>query len=273
MTGESIYEVYAIRYARQLQRKRSANLLAFDIHDGPMPIDFFVWLIKGADRTILVDTGFDSAEAKSRGRELLIEPAEALRRFGVDAQSIDHVVLTHLHYDHAGTTHHFPNALFHLQDREMAYATGRNMLHANQRHAFSVGHVTQVVGHVYQERVRFHDGDAQLADGISLHLIGGHTAGLQSVRVRTARGWVVLASDAAHFYANIRRRIPFPIVLDVGAMFEGWQVLEALASSPDHVVPGHDPLVREIYPAVAIEGLEAYALHQPPNRSLVREEL
>ncbi|MEO8559607.1 MAG: N-acyl homoserine lactonase family protein [Rhodospirillales bacterium] len=273
MPDEASYEIYAFRYAHQRERSARANLLAFDVHDGPMPIDYFFWLISGHGHNILVDTGFDAHEAKARHRQLIIEPAEALRRYGLAPEAIDHVVLTHLHYDHAGTTHHFPNALFHLQDREMAYATGRNMLHAQQRHAFNVDHVAQVVGHVYKERVRFHDGDAQLADGVSLHLIGGHTAGLQSVRVRTKRGWVVLASDAAHFYANIRRRIPFPIVLDVGDMLEGWHKLEALASSPDHVVPGHDPLVRELYPALPIEGLEVYALHEPPNRALTRDEL
>jgi glyoxylase-like metal-dependent hydrolase (beta-lactamase superfamily II) len=273
MSGDQTYEVYALRYARQLERSAQANLLAFDIHDGPMPIDYFVWLIKGHGHTILVDTGFDRIEAQSRQREILIEPAEALGKFGVAPDSIDHVVLTHLHYDHAGTTHHFPNAVFHLQDREMAYATGRNMLHAQQRHAFSIGHVTQVVGHVYKERVRFHDGDAELAPGVSLHLIGGHTAGLQSVRVRTRRGMVVLASDAAHFYANIRRRIPFPIVLDVGDMFEGWRKLEALADSPDHIVPGHDPLVRELYPALPIDGVEVYALHEAPSRAIDAQTL
>jgi glyoxylase-like metal-dependent hydrolase (beta-lactamase superfamily II) len=271
MAGDAVYEIFAFRYARQTERSAQANLLSFDIHDGPMPIDYFVWLIVGNGRKFLVDTGFDRDEARSRRREVLIEPAEALRKFGVTPEQIDHVVLTHLHYDHAGTTHHFPNATFHLQDREMAYATGRNMLHAHQRHAFSVGHVAQVLGHVYKERVEFHDGDAELAPGVSLHLIGGHTAGLQSVRVRTKRGNVVLASDAAHFYANIRRRIPFPIVLDIGAMNAGWHRLEALADSPDHIIPGHDPLVRELYPA--LDGHDAYALHEPPSRSLANAEL
>jgi len=70
------------------------------------------------------------------------------------------------------------------------------------------------------------------------------------VRVRTGRGWVVLASDAAHYWANIRTRNPFPLVADVMAMAEGWRVCEELADGPDHVIPGHDPLVLARFAAV-----------------------
>jgi hypothetical protein len=79
--------------------------------------------------------------------------------------------------------------------------------------------------------------------------------------VATARGNVVLASDATHFYANIRGRDPFPIVVDVAAMLEGYETLERLADSPDHIVPGHDPEVMRRYRDVA-EGV--VALHEAP---------
>jgi hypothetical protein len=111
--------------------------------------------------------------------------------------------------------------------------------------------VLQAVREVYAGRVVFHDGIDNLAAGISLHLIGGHSGGLQIVRVHTARGWVVLASDAAHFWANIRKRQPFPLVVDVFRMAEGWRKCEELADGPDHIIPGHDPLVLQRFPAVA----------------------
>ena len=62
--------------------------------------------------------------------------------------------------------------------------------------------------------VQFHDGESELAPGITLHHVGGHTKGLQVVRVKTRRGHVVLASDAAHLYANMEREDPFPIFHD-----------------------------------------------------------
>jgi hypothetical protein len=71
--------------------------------------------------------------------------------------------------------------------------------------------------------------------------------------VHTARGWVVLASDASHYYRNMDEERPFPIVADVGAMVEGWRRVRQLADSPEHVVPGHDPEVLARYPAPATD--------------------
>ena len=114
-----------------------------------------------------------------------------------------------------------------------------------------------MVRQVYAGRVRFHAGDGEIAPGVTLHLIGGHTKGLQVVRVPTRRGWVVLASDASHFYANMEQARPFPIVYDVDDMVGGYAKLRSLADSPAHLVPGHDPLVMQRYPAPskALEGI------------------
>ena len=97
--------------------------------------------------------------------------------------------------------------------------------------------------------VRFHDGDEEIAPGITLHRIGGHTMGLQVMRVWTRRGWVMMASDAAHFYANMEEGRPYPVVFNTAEMLEGFATLRRLASSADHIIPGHDPLVLARYPA------------------------
>jgi hypothetical protein len=60
---------------------------------------------------------------------------------------------------------------------------------------------------------------------------------------------VVLASDAAHYYANIEQGRPFPLFYNMGDMLEGFGALNRHASSPGHIVPGHDPLVLQRYPA------------------------
>jgi glyoxylase-like metal-dependent hydrolase (beta-lactamase superfamily II) len=242
------YEVYAVKYARHA-RRRSENFIGGDAHDGPMPLDYFVWLLRGAGREIVVDTGFSQAAAARRGREHLRCPTEGLRQLGTEAATVKDVVITHLHYDHAGNFDLFPAATLHVQDLEMRYATGRHMTHECFRGAYDVEDVAGMVRSVYAGRVRFHDGDAEIAPGISLHLIGGHTMGLQIVRVATRRGWLVLASDASHFYANFEQARPFPIVWSVADMVEGYGRLRALASSPGHIIPGHDPLVLERYPA------------------------
>lgn len=254
MTEESVkptYEVLALRFAQTAQdRPRAENFMpGMDLHEGPMPLDYYVWVIRGHGRLVVVDTGFGQAAADERRRELIHEPAALLARAGVDSAAVEHVVLTHLHYDHAGSLDAFPAATFHLQDEEMRYATGRPMCHACLRAPFNLKDVLEAVGLVHTGRVRFHDGDVELFPGISLHRVGGHTGGLQVVRVATARGPLVLASDAFHFTENRRRRAPFPLVHHVGEMLEGFIRCEELAGGDESLlVAGHDPEVRERWP-------------------------
>ena len=249
------YEVYAIKYAHHA-RRASENFIGGDPHDGPMPLDYFVWLIRGERREIVVDTGFSAPMAAKRQRDHIRCPTEGLKLLGCNAAEVKDVVITHLHYDHVGNFDLFPAATLHLQDLEMNYATGRHMGKPVFNGAYEVEDVVGMVRRVYAGRVRFHDGDAELAPGVSVHLIGGHTRGLQVVRVATRRGWVVIASDASHFYANMEEIRPFPIVFSVADMVEGYERLRALAASPAHIIPGHDPLVLERYPAPANSALQ-----------------
>lgn len=267
-----IWEVFALRYGWQLRRTGDNFVHAPDPHDAPMPLDYFVWLLRSGSREILVDTGFGKqvldkrASPKDLKTRVLSRPVDvALRAMDSEPDAIQDVIITHLHYDHAGNLSLFPKAKFHLQEREMQFATGRNMCFSCMRGAFEVEDVVSMVRAVYAERVVFHNGDAEVAPGVSVHHVGGHTDGLQMVRVQTARGPVVLASDASHFYANIDRQEPFPIVFHLGAMAEGWARAKALAGDDDsRVVPGHDPEVRKRYPELPGSNGETVQLHLDP---------
>jgi glyoxylase-like metal-dependent hydrolase (beta-lactamase superfamily II) len=245
---DDVYEIYAIRYAHR-EGIRGQHILNADPHDSPMPMDYFVWVIRNASRTILVDTGFDHAEGESRGRTVLRCPAQSLSLLGLDAAQIQDVIITHMHYDHGGNLDKFPAARFHIQDSELQYTTGRAMTHAMLRHPFTLSHVTRLVELVYAERVQFHDGSSVIAPGIDVHKVGGHTRGMQVVTVKTQRGIVVLASDASHYYENMETGAVFPLVENVLDMLEGHRRLYALADSPAHIIPGHDPLVMQRYSA------------------------
>jgi glyoxylase-like metal-dependent hydrolase (beta-lactamase superfamily II) len=253
---QDTYEVFAIKYATRNAR-RSDHFVGGDPHDAPMPMDYFVWLIRNSARTVVVDTGFTREVGEARKRTFLRSPADGLALLDVKAAEVETVIITHMHYDHVGTFHDFPKAQFHLQDEEMAFATGRLMRHSRFRHSIEVENVVGMVRLLFGDRLTFHRGDEELAPGISLHHIGGHTPGLQSVRVKTKRGWVVLASDATHYYEHIEKDRCFVTVYNIGDTLEGYAKLRRLAASEKHIVPGHDPLVMQRYPAVskALEGI------------------
>jgi glyoxylase-like metal-dependent hydrolase (beta-lactamase superfamily II) len=210
------FEVYAVRYAHR-EARRDEHFYGHDPHEGPMPMDYFVWAAASSDHTVVVDTGFSAEVAARRGREHLRRPAEGLEALGIDCARVPLVVLTHLHYDHIGNLENF------------------------------------------RGKVRFVAGNQEIVPGIEVYRAGGHSAGLQVVRAKTERGNVLLASDATHFYANIGEDRPYGIVSDLAQMYGAFDLIRSLADSPDHVVPGHDPLVMQRFPP-ARAGLEGVAV-------------
>jgi glyoxylase-like metal-dependent hydrolase (beta-lactamase superfamily II) len=252
------HDVFAVRYAHH-DRRSPENFLFGDPHDILQPLAYYVWAIVGPHGTFIVDTGFDAAMAQRRGRDLITPVGDGLAAVGVRPDDVEHVIVTHLHYDHCGNHGLFPRARYHLQDEEMAYATGRCMCHPVLRIPFEVDDVVEMVRKVFAGRVLFHDGTWEMAPGITVHRVGGHSKGLQCIRVKTRRGHVVLASDAAHLYPHFTERRVFPITYSVGDVLEGYETLARLAESPDHVIPGHDPDVARRYPA-ARPGLEGAAV-------------
>lgn len=241
------YEVFALEYARMKRPSTDFYLKHPDPHEGPREIAYYVWVIRNEKRTIVVDLGFDERAAKERGRILLRHPVEALKSIGVDAGEIETVIITHMHYDHAGTATSFPKAEFIVQEREVAYCTGKAMRYPVTRGSFDVVHVKDVIDANFQSRVKFVNGDKNILPGISVHLIGGHSGGLQVVRVMTEKGPLVLASDSAHFYDTVTEHNPFTIIVNLPEMVEGWETIFDLGAPPERVIPGHDPLVSELY--------------------------
>ena len=113
---------------------------------------------QGPHGIFVFDTGFDQAAAKERGRKIIHPVGEGLQALGVEPDKVDHVIATHMHWDHAGNYDLFPNARYHVQDTEMAYCTGRCMCHQTLRIPFSEDDVHAMVRKVYAYRVEFHDG-------------------------------------------------------------------------------------------------------------------
>jgi glyoxylase-like metal-dependent hydrolase (beta-lactamase superfamily II) len=266
--SEPHHRILAIRYGHH-KRKAAANFIGGDDHATDMPLDYYVWaIVRDGLAPIVVDTGFDAEAAARRGRTLLRPVGEGLAEAGIDIAEVEDVIVTHMHFDHAGSLGLFPKARFHVQDAEMAFCTGRAMGERVVRAPFDAANVAEMIHLLFGDRVVFHAGTSEVAPGVTVHHLGGHTAGLQAVEVATARGPVILCSDAAHLYANITRAVPFPIVIDIPAYLASHKRVLALAGGNlDHVIPGHDPLVLALFPPVA-GATDIVRCDLPPARSI-----
>jgi glyoxylase-like metal-dependent hydrolase (beta-lactamase superfamily II) len=273
MPGLPEHALYAVRYATRAARRRD-HFIGGDPHDAPMPMDYFIWVAVGEAGAVVIDTGFTAAVARRRGREHLRCPIEALALIGVDPSAVRDVIVSHLHYDHAGNFAYFPNARFHIQEREMHFVAGRHMRHSGIGHGYEPDDVCEMIRLNFGGRVIQYRGDAEIAPGLRVHRTGGHTDGLQFATVHTRRGWVAIASDASHFYENFAGYRPFTRAFHVGDMMAAFDRLRELTPSPDSIVPGHDPLVMRRYPAPSpeLEGivvrLDVEPQPSPSNRDI-----
>lgn len=247
------YEIYGIRYGENRERKRGQNFILEVAPEESQPMDFYSWVLIGGGQTIVIDTGMHADKAAKHGHSILIDPVEAIRAIGVVPEAVETVIMTHLHYDHTGNTMAFPNATFFLQAEEMNYVTGPYMEKAWFRRAYEPDEICRFVNYLHAGRLHLHGRDKQIADGVSVHWVGGHCAGQEFVRVNTARGQVVLASDALHYYEEYERGVPFSVAFNLSDMIAGHDRIRELADSDDHVVPAHDPRIVGIYPAASTE--------------------
>lgn len=251
--AQAEYEIYGFRYGVNPRRGRGNSFILETKPDEPYPMDFYSWVLLGGEKPIVIDTGMDPDKAAKHGHDILFSPVDGLRELGVDPAAVETVIMTHLHYDHTGHTEAFPNARFLLQAEEMAYVTGPYMEMPWFRRAYEVDEIARFLTYLHQDRLELHGRDKVVADGVSVHWVGGHCAGQEIVRVRTKRGWVVLASDALHYYEEYERGIPFAVAFNLSDMIVAHRRIRELADSDRHVVPAHDPRVAEIYPAAAPE--------------------
>lgn len=251
------YEVLAVSQG-SLATGRSHVYLNHDLYgdpDAPMEVRYYFWILRNAHRTVLVDTGFSSRGATSRGRRIDRPFTEALQQLGIEPRAVEDVIVSHAHYDHVGNLSDLPAARIWIAREEFDFWTSPASRHRLFRTVVDGEDIDELLRASEQGRVRWVDGDGPVFPGISLVRVPGHTPGQLCVVVNTVRGVVVLATDAAHFDEELSENMPFRHLTDLVAMYDSLARLRELSKSGAvmDVIPGHDPAVAGRYPALSGE--------------------
>ena len=214
----------------------------------------YVFVVTGSGMTALVDTGMESVAEMNRGAGFLLtelvsqqpgeDTASILDRAGIVSQQVDHVLLTHCHYDHCSLLSLFPNARVvvpeHAWDVWHNTPDGAVYLHK--------GFLDELASIREQGRLTLLD-EGVVVPGIGVRRVGGHSPCSQFIYVNTPEGVAVITGDTVQMYANLEQNDPIGIWINDG---ECRRALEIARDEPDILVPGHDPLVLERYPDGAI---------------------
>lgn len=245
MTTPSKNRVSILKYGTRRGRKSEVylNWNIYGRNDEPIGMDYFVWLIETPSERIVVDTGFSKAGGENRQRTFLAQPIEALAVLGVDPEDAPEVLVTHAHYDHIGNLNAFPKSRVTIAQAEWEFWTSGMENRAQFHHSVEDAELDELRRVESQGRLRTFREVIEIAPGVRMRKVGGHTPGQSIVMVDTADGTVALASDAVHYYEEYEEDFPFAFVADLPAMYAGFDLLHEMERNGEveHVVSGHDP--------------------------------
>jgi glyoxylase-like metal-dependent hydrolase (beta-lactamase superfamily II) len=248
------YRVLAVHYARRQTTFSDAYYRwgTYGEPDGPLEMSYYFWILEPlhapGSPPIVLDCGFEPERGARMGRQCLCRPADALARLGIDPSAVDLLVISHIHYDHVGNLHLFPNARMPVARAELEFWTADPVAERPQfaTHA-DPDAIEQLRRAAAEERVELIEDRADVAPGITAVRVGGHAPGQLVFEVAGERGPIVLASDAIHYDDELERERPFGVFSDLADMYRGYTTLRRYASAGAAVVPGHDPSVMKRY--------------------------
>jgi glyoxylase-like metal-dependent hydrolase (beta-lactamase superfamily II) len=247
------YEVYAVRFAT-IANFRVASLVAGADPARRMDIAMMIWVLKGIDgRVAIVDSGFHREQYfRQFAVKDYIKPSDAIAPLGLKPESVTDLIVSHMHWDHAGGIDLFPSARVWIQKDEYDYYTGDAWQSPNTHGGIDPDDVQAIVKRNIAGKVSFVRGDDETTiSGLSFNIGGKHTWASQYVGVQTPKSTVVIASDNMYLYENLDAHKPIAQTLDAVSNLRAQDRMRSLASELRFVIPGHDAAVFERFPHVS----------------------
>jgi glyoxylase-like metal-dependent hydrolase (beta-lactamase superfamily II) len=246
------YKVFALKYAGPFTSPVAKVLLDTE-WDKMIDRYYYIWAVQGKGTTVVVDCGVRPAWAAQKKLEGYASPDAVLARIGIDAARVDHLIITHIHQDHAGGLELFPKAKVYVQRKEFDFwiddPIAKRRPFAKVSDPVVIEELRNLRG---SDRLALIDGDQEILPGIELLLTPGHTPALQSVAVNTAKGVAVLTSDCAHVHKSFEIDLPSSLVSDLPGWMRSYSKLrEKVGGNLSLLFPGHDRAMLLNYPRVA----------------------
>jgi len=249
--GGPEYSIQAIRYASSPGFPVSGLVIGAPT-DERVDIAMVIWLIRGSGHNILFDSGFHRESwLKYFPMVDFARPDEAVRAAGVKPEEVTDIVISHAHWDHMGGIDLFPKATVWIQKEEFRYYTGEAWQPGGQHGGIDPEDAKELVRVNTEGRLRLVDGDnVEILPGIRAYTGARHTYASQYIRVEGAPTYV-LASDNCYLYRNLAEHKASATFseADQPANIKNQARMVELAGSIDRVIPGHDALQFQRFPA------------------------
>jgi glyoxylase-like metal-dependent hydrolase (beta-lactamase superfamily II) len=250
------YSIKAIKYCEQTVP--GAQMFYMAHFDKDMRADFYFWLLRRDDgKVALVDCGVrdvdefntvvggPSSKYAFRMNMQTHNIPLLLRREGVALEDVEWLFLTHLHYDHASNVHLFPNARIVVNRRGWIATLAPKYPHMVPHPLFPHDSLAHLVHQANDRLILAAESDGEIAPGISVFYVGGHTQCCQAIKVNTKQGVAIFPSDTIFYYANLEQNHPIGLNLN---LIECYDCMARVRREADIVIPAHDPRVLEKFP-------------------------